>query len=245
MAATQLPMPGDPVTNERFETILFGIATQSASGMAEVKSEMSALINEAEFRWQARLEEQRGEQGAAGVFLDLTDLREELSQSQAATEQKLRAQDAELQQLQQGLTDLDASARRAEAKTTEQLEHRITVVLDRMTERFDTVFDEVKTAVESLDWKVQHQAGQVWWMGQNLPNIVGELVADIEGKLQRQSQGDGSSHGGKKMRVRIPGRTNLETFAGDRGKDEEGSVAWRDRLELHLDTGLARARGGL
>ena len=38
------------------------------------------------------------------------------------------------------------------------------------------------------------------------------------------------------MRVRIPERTNLESFAGDRGKDKEGFVAWRDRFELHLDT---------
>ena len=50
MAATQMPMPGDPVTDERWETVLLGIATQIASGMSEVKSEMSALINEAELR---------------------------------------------------------------------------------------------------------------------------------------------------------------------------------------------------
>ena len=64
--------------------------------MSEVKSEISALINEAELRWQAKLEEQRGDQGAAGAPFDTTALREELSQSQAATEQRLRAQDAEL-----------------------------------------------------------------------------------------------------------------------------------------------------
>ena len=165
-------MPGDPVTNERLETVLIGIATQIASGMSEVRSEMSALINEAEMRWQAKLEEQRGDQGAAGAPFDSTALREGLAQSQAVTEQKLHAQDAELQQFQQGFTDLDASARRAEAKTTEQLEHRTTVVLDTMTEHFDTVFDEVKTAVESLDWNVQGHANQVWWMEQNIPNNV-------------------------------------------------------------------------
>ena len=38
------------------------------------------------------------------------------------------------------------------------------------------------------------------------------------------------------MQVRIPERAHFETFAGDRGKDKEGFVAWRDRLELHLDT---------
>ena len=53
-----MPMPGDPVTNERLETVLLGIATQIASGMAEMKSEMSGLINEAELRWQAKLAEQ-------------------------------------------------------------------------------------------------------------------------------------------------------------------------------------------
>ena len=47
MAATQLPLPGDSITHERLETIIFGIATQIASGMSEVKSEMSALVAEA------------------------------------------------------------------------------------------------------------------------------------------------------------------------------------------------------
>ena len=66
------------------------------------------------------------------------------------------------------------------------------------------------------------------------PSTVGELVADIEGKLQRHTRPEGSSHGGNKMRVRIPGDTNLEVFAGDRAKDKEGIVAWRDRLAMHL-----------
>ena len=119
-----MPMPGDPVTNERLETVLLGIATQIASGMAEVKSHMSALINEAELRWQARLDEQRGEQGAAGAPPDLAGLCEELAQSQAAVDGTLRAQDADLKQLQQGLTDLGAQARLAAITTSEQFEHR-------------------------------------------------------------------------------------------------------------------------
>ena len=240
-ATTQMPMPGDPVTNERLETVLIGIATQIASGMQEVRTEFSALVNEAELRWQAKLDEQLGGAGGggagpAGVPFDPAALRAELAESQAATEQKLQAQNAELQQLQRGLSDLEASARRTEAQTTAQLEERTTVVLDTMTDHFDAVFDDVKTSVESLDWKVQGLTNQVWWMGQNIPTTVQELVAEIETKLQRQPQRDGSSHGGKKMRVRIPERTNLETFAGDRGKDKEGFRAWRDRLELHLDT---------
>ena len=60
MAATQMPMPGEPVTNERLETVLIGIATQIASGMSEVRTEFSALVNEAELRWQAKLDEQLG-----------------------------------------------------------------------------------------------------------------------------------------------------------------------------------------
>ena len=73
-------------------------------------------------------------------------------------------------------------------------------------------------------------------MSQSRPGMVGELVADIEGKLQRQTRPEGSSHGGKKVRVRIPERTNLEVFSGDRAKDTEGVVAWRDCLAMHLDT---------
>ena len=49
-----MPLPGDYVTKERLETILFGIATQIVRGMSEVKSEMGALVNEAELRWQPR-----------------------------------------------------------------------------------------------------------------------------------------------------------------------------------------------
>ena len=61
------------------------------------------------------------------------------------------------------------------------------------------------------------------------------MVADIEGRLRRQTNSTGSNPGTKKVRVRIPERTNLEVFAGDRAKDKEGFVAWRDRLEMHLD----------
>ena len=157
-----MPMPGEPVTNDRLETLFLGIATQIASGMAEVKSEMSALINEAKLRWQAKLDEQRSEAGTGGAHPDVAALRAELAQSQAAAEGTLRAQDAELKQLQQGLTDFDVQARRAEATTGEQLELRTETVLDTMTEHFGTVFDEVKAAVESLDWKLQGHANQVW-----------------------------------------------------------------------------------
>ena len=80
------------VTNERLGTVFLGIATQIASGMTEVKSEMSARVNEAELRWQARLAEQREDQGAAGTPLDLAGFREELAQSQAAVDGKLRTQ---------------------------------------------------------------------------------------------------------------------------------------------------------
>ena len=108
MAATQMPLPGDYVTNERLETILFGIATQIARGMSEVKSEMTALVNEAELHWQARPAMQRENQGTAGTPLDFACLGEERAQSQAAVDGKLLAQDAELQQLQQGFTDVGA-----------------------------------------------------------------------------------------------------------------------------------------
>ena len=68
-ATTQMPMPGDPVTNERLETVLIGIATQIASGMQEVRTEFCALVNEAELRWQAKLDEQLGGAGDAGQLL--------------------------------------------------------------------------------------------------------------------------------------------------------------------------------
>ena len=57
-AATQMPMPGDPVTSARLESVLSGIATQIASGIESSKSEMTGLITEAELRWQSKLPEQ-------------------------------------------------------------------------------------------------------------------------------------------------------------------------------------------
>ena len=48
-------MPVDVVTKERLESVLLGIATQIASGMAEVKADVTLVITEAELRWQAKL----------------------------------------------------------------------------------------------------------------------------------------------------------------------------------------------
>ena len=41
-----MPVPGDVVTNERLESVLLGVATQIASGMAEVKVDVTAFITE-------------------------------------------------------------------------------------------------------------------------------------------------------------------------------------------------------
>ena len=153
--------------------------------------------------------------------MDLAGPSEERAQSQAAVDGKLLAQVAELQQLQQGLADVGAQARRAETAIAQQLEHRTEIVLDALTEHFDTVFDKVKVAGEALDWKVQGKANELWWMAQNLPGSVGEMVADIEGRLQRQTRPEGGSHE-KKVRIRIPDRTNPEVVAGDRGMDKDG-----------------------
>ena len=101
-----MPMFFDPVTNGRSEPILFGIAAQIQGGMAEVKSEVIGLITEAELRWQAQLASQLVEHGAADATTSLNDFREQLTQCQAQVDSKLRAQDAELQQLEQGLKDL-------------------------------------------------------------------------------------------------------------------------------------------
>ena len=104
----------------------------------------------------------------------------------------------------------------------DQLEQRTEVVLDTMTNHFDQVIGEVKAVVETFDWKVSGQANEIWWLTQNQPVSVDELVADIEGKLRRST---GGGAGTKKMLVRIPERTNLDVFAGGRAKDKEGFVA--------------------
>ena len=158
-AATQMPMPNDPVTNERLESVLLGIATQIASAVEGAKSDMMGLITEAELRWQSKLAEHLEAQGSVPPS-ELEVLRTELAQSQAEVDGKLRAQDSELQQLQQGLRDLEAQARRAETTTNQRLEERTDVVLDTMTEHFDVVFEELKAAVETLSWKVASQANE-------------------------------------------------------------------------------------
>ena len=130
---------------------------------------------------------------------------------------------------------MEQQARRAATTTTDQLEQRTEVVLETMTSHFDMVFEDVKTAVETLGWKGGGQANEIWWLTQSHPGSVTELVADLESKLQRQTHNTGGSAGTKRVQVRIPERTNLEVFAGDRAKDKDGFVAWRDRLEMHLD----------
>ena len=159
--------------------------------MAEVKSDVIGIITEAELRWQAQLASQLEDRGVTDPLASLSDFHEQLTRSQAEVDGKLRAQDAMLQHLQQGLTDLEAQARRAATTTAQQLERRTEVVLDTMTGHFDTVFDEVKAAVESLDWEGSGQAKEIWWLTQNQPGSVGDLVADIEGSLQRQTGSNG------------------------------------------------------
>ena len=57
---------------------------------------------------------------------------------------------------------MEAQARRAATTTAQQLELRTDVVLGTMAGHFDTVFDEVKAAVESLSWKVGGHANEIW-----------------------------------------------------------------------------------
>ena len=198
-----MPMPNDPATNERIEGIVLGIAAQIQGGMADVKSEVIGLITEDKLRWQAQMESRLEDRGMTDPSASLSDFRAKLTRSQIEVDDKLRAQDAELQQLQQGLKDLETQARRAATTTTQQLEQRTEVILDTMASHFDTVFDEVKAAVEPLDWRVSVQANEIWSLTQNQPGSVGELVADIEGRLQRQTGNNGSNPGTKKVRVRI------------------------------------------
>ena len=74
-AATAMPMPNDPVTNERIEGILFGIAAQIQGGMADVKSEVIGLIIESEPRWQAQLATQLEDRGMTDLSASLDDFR--------------------------------------------------------------------------------------------------------------------------------------------------------------------------
>ena len=113
-ATTQMPMPTDPVTNERLESVLLGIATQIASAVEGAKSEMSGLVTEAELRWQTQLSElaeaQTARPGDAAPPDGLEAVRAQLAESEARTSELLRAQNAELAQLQEGLGELERNA---------------------------------------------------------------------------------------------------------------------------------------
>ena len=67
-----------------------------------------------------------------------------------------------------------------------------------MTGHFDQVFEEVKAAVETLNWKVSGQANEVWWLTQSHTS-VSELVAELEdqaaapGALHRRRTQEGAS----------------------------------------------------
>ena len=106
MAGSQAQGSTEFVTNEGLEAVLVGIATQIASGIADAKSGMTGLVTEAELRWQSKLSEQLEAHGVVAPPPELSAFRAELAQNQAEVDGKLRAQNAELQQLQQGLTDL-------------------------------------------------------------------------------------------------------------------------------------------
>ena len=40
---------------------------------------------------------------------------------------------------------------------------------------------------------------------------------------------------GQALRVRIPDQAKLGILAGDKATDQEGFIAWREKLEAHLD----------
>ena len=103
-AATQMPTPTDPVTNERLESVLLGVATQIASAVEGAKSIMAGLVTEAELRWQTQLsdiaEAQTGARASDAALPDsLEAVRAQLAESETRTSELLRAQNAELAQL--------------------------------------------------------------------------------------------------------------------------------------------------
>ena len=127
-----MPLPIDFLTNERVENILLGIAQQIEGAMTTVRSEMTGVITEAELRWQTRLAAQTeaSERDRRQAPPDgLEAVRARLSESETQTSELLRAQNAELQQLQEGLRELEQQARRSTTTTAQLLEQRTDVVL--------------------------------------------------------------------------------------------------------------------
>ena len=100
-------------------------------------------------------------------------MREQITQNKTSIDEVFRAQDAEMRQLQQVLTEIEAQARRAETTTTDcvreaatllgtRLGERTEIMLDTAARHFGDVFDGVKAAVEGLDWKVQGHTNEIW-----------------------------------------------------------------------------------
>ena len=116
------------VTIERLEQVLQGLASQIATGVSDAKVEMTGLITEAELRWQAKLAEHAEQFAGLGPAPSPPDT--------SAVDAKLRAQDAELQQLQQALSDLETQARRADTVTT-ALQTELQTITTTVTDRLD------------------------------------------------------------------------------------------------------------
>ena len=73
--------------------------------------------------------------------------------------------------------------RETRAALCRRLDDRTEVVLDTATQHFDNIFDEVKAAVESLDWKVQGHSKGIWWLKRDTTELVKGRVADIERRI--------------------------------------------------------------
>ena len=80
--------------------------------------------------------------------------------------------------------------RETETTLKKRFDEPTEVVMETATRHVDDIFDEVKAAVEGLDWKVQGHTNEIWWLMQGLPfadhgKMVSELVADIESRLRK------------------------------------------------------------
>ena len=247
-----------PVTMDRMQQALLGVTTQLQASIQEAKSEAIGLITEAELRWQAKLDEQLSTPLATAA---VSELRAQVAADKSALEATLAAQNGEMTQIQQSLTELETQARRSEnaaaeatallASTTTQLvqktEDLLTTRLDHMTtrldDRTDRVLDVMSEQVEKsgseIREEVQTIVGKMQWRSKWLSDENWRLSGEVWQLQQNAQNHPQSSFGGggpKKVRVKIPERAGLEIFAGETEKDKEGFIAWRDKLELHLDT---------
>ena len=103
----------------------------------------------------------------------------------------------------------------------------------------DDILDMINKANTSIDGQLRFCEGMSdLWLLTGQAGLKYDMGIEMDRRLSARSTTGASGGGGNtKVRVRISDTDNLHfsQFSGDKSKDKEGFVAWRLRLEMHMD----------